>query len=73
VDLRQGLKLGVPRPLFETGLADVFPNLDQYAVTRDGQRFLVARPVDTQDGSDGPRIVVVENWTEELKRLVPAE
>jgi serine/threonine-protein kinase len=73
VDSRGGLKLGVPRSLFETGLADVTPNIDQYAVTRDGQRFLVARPVDAQDGSFGPRIVVVENWTEELKRLVPAD
>jgi serine/threonine-protein kinase len=71
VDLRQGLTLGVPRPLFETGLPVVFSSLDQYAVTRDGQRFLVARSADKQDGSDGVQIAVVENWTEELKRLVP--
>jgi serine/threonine-protein kinase len=73
VDARGGLKLGVPRPLFETGLANLAPNVDQYAVTRDGQRFLLAVPADPQGGRNGAQIVVVENWFEELKRLVPAD
>jgi dipeptidyl aminopeptidase/acylaminoacyl peptidase len=41
----------------------------QYDLSPDGQRFLMIR------GSDGapaaPRIAIVQNWFEELKRLVP--
>ena len=40
-----------------------------YDVSRDGQRFLVLKPVE----SAGPTtIVVVQNWLEELKQRVPA-
>jgi hypothetical protein len=38
-----------------------------YDVTADGERFLMLRQV---EGSEVP-IVVVLNWFEELKRLVP--
>jgi serine/threonine-protein kinase len=42
-----------------------------YDVSADGQRFL--RIKDVPDQASGPsRFVIVENWTEELKRLVPA-
>ena len=39
-----------------------------YDVSLDGQRFLMIKP-----GAEAtpPSIVVVQNWTEELKRLVP--
>jgi serine/threonine-protein kinase len=39
-----------------------------YDVSTDGQRFLLVKEPANQDA---PRIVVVQNWTEELKRLVP--
>jgi hypothetical protein len=39
-----------------------------YDVSPDGQRFLVLKD-DTADES--PNVIVVENWVEELKRLVP--
>jgi hypothetical protein len=44
----------------------------QWDVTRDGKRLLMLKPV----ASDAAQvrqnqIVVVQNWTEELKRLVP--
>lgn len=54
---------GLPRPLFQTRLG---PSLvtDQYAMTADGQRFLVLTP--TADASDAP-ITVVFNWTAALK------
>jgi serine/threonine-protein kinase len=42
-----------------------------YDVSPDGARFLMLKPVDERDSAD--RIVVVENWTEELKRLVPTD
>jgi hypothetical protein len=35
-----------------------------------GQRFLMVK--DDQESEDArPRIIIVQNWTEELKRLVP--
>ena len=42
-----------------------------YDVSLDGQRFLVIK----EGGTEGraAEIVVVENWLEELKRLVPTE
>ena len=71
VDTRAGLKLGVPRPLFESGLPNPNLTLDQYAVTRDGQRFLVSVPARAREGASAATMVVVTNWHEELKRLVP--
>jgi serine/threonine-protein kinase len=42
-----------------------------YDVSPDGQRFLMIG--NSEDASAQPTIVVVENWAEELKRLVPTE
>jgi Tol biopolymer transport system component len=43
-----------------------------YDVARDG-RFLMIEPPGTSTAAAPASIVVVENWAEELKRLVPAE
>ena len=43
----------------------------RYDVTPDGPRFPLLKPV-TKAGA-GVRVVVVENWYEELKRLVPTQ
>ena len=40
-----------------------------YDVSADGRRFLMVKEPANQDA---PRLVVVQNWFEELKRLVPA-
>lgn len=54
--------LSAPRPLFETGVI-VNPRQDHYAVSRDGQRFLLKRPV-----SDGRfPLTVVLNWKQALE------
>jgi hypothetical protein len=66
----RGFVPGVPTPLFKTDL-DVRLNLDQYAVSRDGQRFLLSVPADAEDSAKPRQFIVVENWLEELKRLVP--
>lgn len=42
-----------------------------FDITRDRRRFLMVKESGSNDGSAAPRIVVVQNWTEELKRLVP--
>jgi len=39
-----------------------------YKLTPDGQRFLMMK----EAGSQPTQIVVILNWAEELKRLVPA-
>ncbi len=43
-----------------------------YDVSRDGRRFLMIKDV-AADPSSAPTVVVVQNWTEELKRLVPTK
>jgi Tol biopolymer transport system component len=43
-----------------------------YDVSADGQRFLMVKERGSADDVAAPKIVVVQNWQEELKRLVPA-
>jgi hypothetical protein len=43
-----------------------------YDISSDGQRFLMIKPGGGSDQTAAPtNIVVVQNWFEELKRLVP--
>jgi hypothetical protein len=43
-----------------------------YDVSLDGQRFLMIKPVGAAEPRSGsPNLIVVQNWFEELKRLVP--
>jgi eukaryotic-like serine/threonine-protein kinase len=42
-----------------------------YDVSADGARFLMIKQVATDPGAAPPQIIVIQNWTEELKRLVP--
>ncbi len=43
-------------------------------ISPDGQRFLVVKRGETRDGTpESSDIVVVLNWHEELKRLVPVD
>jgi len=65
VDITAGLKLdcGPPQVLLDTGLR-MNPVEDQYAVTPDGQRFLVLKP---QEGAPTP-LTVVLNWDAEIQR-----
>ena len=68
-------RAGNPTRLFE---GPYFANLNAagrtYDVSPDGQRFLMIKEGASTDATSAPReIVVVQNWTEELKRLVPAK
>jgi dipeptidyl aminopeptidase/acylaminoacyl peptidase len=60
-----------PRPLFSMALHQprVFRNFD---VSRDGQRFLVVKPVAAPTDGPPPRIVVAQNWANELRRVLPS-
>jgi serine/threonine protein kinase len=58
------LKLGPPKPLFQTRLQmDVGPR--QYDVSADGERFLLAQPL--EDSASVP-ITVIVNWPALLKK-----
>jgi serine/threonine-protein kinase len=61
---------GRPRPLFTGNYVlapTTFPNYD---VSRDGRRFLMIQPSTRADATPA-QIVVVLNWFDELKRVVP--
>jgi eukaryotic-like serine/threonine-protein kinase len=60
---------GAPRALFDIEVPEATaPYPTDYAVTADGQRFLVNTVVDQPTR---PALTVILNWQEELKRLVP--
>ena len=70
---------GTPTQLIEArsyalgGSGDGVPTLfRKYDVSSDGRRFLMIKNANTPAQTlTPPRIVIVKNWMEELKRLVP--
>jgi Tol biopolymer transport system component len=67
------LEAGRPQPLFDAGMVPVVVGDQPYDVALDG-RFLIMRNEGDDAGSSStqPMLVLVQNWFEELKRLVPA-
>jgi serine/threonine-protein kinase len=62
---------GSPSKVVEGRYATVSPASGRtYDVSADGKRFLMLKRAPASDGA-APRIIVVQNWLEELKRLVP--
>ena len=60
---------GAPRVVFES--IETFGLLQStFDVSNDGRRILVIEDMPLEEGVR-PRVVVVRNWTEELKQLVP--
>ena len=57
------------------GYATIGGNLGRtYDISSDGQRFLMLKSVGGADQTAAaPKVIVVQNWTEELKRLVPTK
>jgi serine/threonine-protein kinase len=75
VEPGQSFRPGAPTELFAGsyfyGATVAAP--DVYDVAADG-RFLMIKQLETPDeGQTEPEIIMVENWFEELKRLVPVE
>jgi hypothetical protein len=60
---------GRPQVLFEFALF-VTGGSQSYDIGPDG-RFLMIRSGDVQAGAGPANLIVVQNWFEELKRLVP--
>ena len=68
------LSVGQPRELFRGGTYDGGSSRAKYAVTADGARFLMSasRATSTETaGGTRPRVVVVQNWHQELLERVP--
>jgi serine/threonine-protein kinase len=68
-----GLSFGIPRQLFEGRFGTSAP-VRSYDVSVDGQRFLmISRGLVDPAAAPAPNVVLVHNWFEELKRLVPTK
>ena len=74
IDTEPAFSAGNPEVLFEepyysggTGLGS-----RRYDIAPDGQRFLMIKQASAGIGdAAGPQIILIQNWFEELKRLVP--
>jgi serine/threonine-protein kinase len=66
VTLQPSFSAGKPVTMFEGPWLPSPSNVVDYDVSRDGQRFLMLKPADQDEGAR--QIVVVQNWLEELKR-----
>ena len=60
---------GAPTTIFEGSFVPVSPSVRGFDVTPDGQ-FVMIEPANADAGAVA-NVVVVQNWIEELKRLVP--
>jgi Tol biopolymer transport system component len=63
---------GNPQQLFAGRYAAVNAGFT-YDVSPDGKRFLMIKPVDVAQDAEQPRLVVVQNWFQELERLAPVK
>ena len=71
-DTEPAFRPGVPRPLFEGPYQlGVGANPWPYAVSADGQRFLMIKLERGGDPSEQSAIILVQNWIEELRNLFP--
>ena len=66
------LEAGVPQALFDTSYVNMLHpsgNYHSYAVSPDGQRFLIPRPASAgAEGAPPSPVTVVLNWTAGLKK-----
>ena len=71
VDTEPTLSLGNPTALFTAREFLVATGPRAFDVFPDGQRFLMVKEGATTEGSTAAEIIVVQNWSDELTRLVP--
>ena len=63
---------GRPQLVFEVPYLTNQFGTSNYDISPDGQRFLMIKVPEEEERQQG-QINVVQNWFEELKRLVPSE
>lgn len=67
-----GFAAGAPAMLFQGNYVAPNGGRQTYDVSLDGKRFLMIKDASGSDQTAAPaNLIVVQNWTEELKRLVP--
>jgi eukaryotic-like serine/threonine-protein kinase len=71
VATQPSFSVGKPSVLFQKPYLPTTATTPFYDVSADGQRFLMIKRDEPTGSSSLTQIVVVQNWTEELKRLVP--
>jgi len=64
--------LSKPQMLFERAYASLNVGVPNYDVSPDGQRFLMIKDIDDEENAPARQINVVLNFTEDLKRRLPA-
>ena len=65
---------GTPQSLFAGGFIPGIGRIAPFDVTADGQRFLMVQEAALTGSEAAPvSITVVQNWFEELRRLVPTD
>jgi serine/threonine protein kinase/Tol biopolymer transport system component len=67
---KPSFSVGKPRMLFEGRYRPTPATSPNYDVSRDGQRFLMLKPIEQAEAAPS-QINVVLNWFDELKRRVP--
>jgi len=71
VDTSGGFRVLGRERLFEIPPSFTFDNLStSYDVSPDDQRFIMVRTVQSEVTEEGFQLILVENWLEEVKRLV---
>jgi serine/threonine-protein kinase len=70
IEARGGFSAGRPVKIFDWTYPALNSGRQSYDVSRDGERFLIIKAAEDGDVRT-PQLVVVENWHQELRRLVP--
>ena len=73
IDTEEGFAAGTPEVLFEGPYLSEFPTGGQYDLAPDGQRFLMVKEGAATGDATPAEIVLVQNWFDELERLVPTD
>jgi hypothetical protein len=74
IDAETSFTPGTPRKLFADNFGVIGGQRLVYDVANDGQRFLMIKSAADSDGEDfASEIVIVQNFLEELQRLVPVD
>ena len=74
VEGQSSFTIGTPAKILDSSYVWSVPTYAgrMYDISPDGQRFLMLKQSSLPDRTSAPRsITVVQNWFEELKRLVP--
>jgi serine/threonine-protein kinase len=73
IEAGESFRAGTPKALFSGAYLAGQALRGTYDVSQDAQRFLMIKRVAGEREGAVQTIVIVENWIEELKRLVPTE